>query len=56
MTNRDNQIKTSISPAPIRAHRFVAENAGYVIGRRAECALSLARAEQYANENDWSTE
>jgi hypothetical protein len=31
------------------AFRFFFEHAGYVVGRRAECALSLAKAEEWAN-------
>lgn len=37
----------------IRRYRFFFENAGYVVGQRAVCALSLARAEQHAWDNDW---
>ena len=36
-----------------RAFHFFFENAGYIVGQRAACALSLARAEQYAEDNDW---
>lgn len=32
--------------------RFFSENAGYAVGRRAIGALALARAEQWAEEND----
>jgi hypothetical protein len=37
----------------LRAYRFFFANAGYIVGQRAQCALSLARAEQYAQDNDW---
>jgi hypothetical protein len=40
----------------LRAYRFFFDNAGYIVGHRAECALSLARAEQYARDNDWQAE
>lgn len=40
----------------IRAYRFFFENAGYVVGHRAECALNLARAEQHARDHDWDAE
>jgi len=44
------------TPSLLRAYRFFVANAGYVVGHRAECALNLARAEQYARENDWQAE
>ena len=31
----------------IRRYRFFFDHAGYVVGQRAVCALSLARAEQH---------
>jgi hypothetical protein len=40
----------------LRAYRFFFENAGYIVGHRAACALSLARAEQHALDNDWESE
>ncbi len=40
----------------LRAYRFFVENAGYIVGHRAECALHLARAEAYADENGWIAE
>jgi hypothetical protein len=40
----------------LRAYRFFFANAGYIVGQRAVCALQLARAEQYADDNDWQTE
>lgn len=39
-----------------RAYRFFFENAGYIVGQRAVCALQLARAEEYASDNDWEAE
>lgn len=45
-----------MTPATIRAYRFFFANAGYIVGERARCALTLARAEQYAHHNDWNTE
>jgi hypothetical protein len=45
-----------MSSSLIRAYRFFFTNAGYIVGQRAQGALSLARAEQYANENDWEAE
>jgi hypothetical protein len=33
-----------------RAYRFFRDNAGYIVGERARCALSLARAERDAKE------
>ena len=41
----------------IKAYRFFKEHAGYVVGRAAECALSLAKAEQQADGRvifDWT--
>src|ERR1039457_1390533 len=38
------------------AFHFFFENAGYIVGQRAACALSLARAEQYAEDNAWRAE
>jgi hypothetical protein len=40
--------------AMIRPYRFFFANAGYIVGQRAQGALSLARAEQHATDNDWS--
>ncbi len=40
----------------LRAYRFFFEHAGYIVGQRAQCALSLARAEQHARDNDWEAE
>lgn len=40
----------------LRAYRFFFEHAGYVVGERAQCALSLARAERYARDNDWNAD
>jgi hypothetical protein len=40
----------------LRAYRFFFEHAGYIVGQRAMCALSLARAEQHARDNDWEAE
>jgi len=40
----------------IRAYRFFFEHAGYVVGQRAQCALSLARAERYARDNEWNAD
>lgn len=45
-----------ITPQLRRAYRFFFANAGYIVGKRAECALSLARAEQHANGKDWDAE
>ena len=39
-----------------RAFHFFFDNAGYIVGQRAACALSLARAEQYAEDQDWTAE
>lgn len=39
-----------------RAYRFFFEHAGYIVGERARCVLALARAEQYARDNDWDAE
>lgn len=44
------------SPSLLRAYRFFVENAGYIVGQRALCALQLARAEHHANECDWQAE
>ncbi len=44
------------TPSLLRTFRFFTSHAGYVVGHRAECALSLARAEQYARDNDWHAE
>jgi hypothetical protein len=38
------------------AFHFFFYHAGYIVGQRASCALSLARAEQYAEDNDWKAE
>jgi hypothetical protein len=46
----DSPIPTIPSLRMIRAYRFFFEHAGYIVGRRAECALSLAKAEQWAND------
>jgi hypothetical protein len=43
-------------PSLLRAYRFFVANAGYIVGQRAQCALGLARAEQYALDNDWCVE
>lgn len=40
----------------LRAYRLFFDHAGYIAGHRAECALSLARAEQHARDNDWQAE
>ena len=40
----------------LRAYRFFFEHAGYIVGQRAQCALALARAEQYARDNEWDAE
>ena len=40
----------------LRAYRFFFDHAGYIVGHRAECALSLARAEQHARDNDWQAD
>lgn len=34
-----------MNPVLYQSYRFFKQHAGYVVGRRAECALSLARAE-----------
>jgi hypothetical protein len=39
-----------LSPELFDAFRFFHENAGYVVGRRAVCALALARAELRAKD------
>jgi hypothetical protein len=39
-----------------RGYRFFFENAGYIVGHRAECALALARAERRARDNNWAAE
>ena len=44
------------SQSLLRAYRFFFASAGYIVGHRTECALSLARAEQYARDNDWRAE
>jgi hypothetical protein len=41
-----------LSNTLIRSYRFMFENAGYVVGERAKCALALARAEQWMSERD----
>lgn len=45
-----------MTTATLRAYRFFFEHAGYIVGQRAQCALGLARAEQYARDNDWEAE
>ena len=42
--------------AMLRAYRFFFAYAGYIVGQRAQCALGLARAEQYARDNGWEAE
>lgn len=39
-----------------RAYLFFFEHAGHIVGERAVCALTLARAEQHARDNDWNAE
>jgi hypothetical protein len=46
----------TITKTLLRSYWFFLANAGYVVGHHAECALSLARAEQHASENDWAAE
>ena len=46
----------AMTPSMIRAYRFFFEHAGYIVGQRAQCALGLARAENYARDNDWEAE
>ena len=38
------------------AFRFFQANAGFIVGRAAEYALSLARAEEHASAHGWYTE
>ncbi len=45
-----------MTTSTLRAYRFFFEHAGYIVGHRAECALNLARAEQYARDNEWDAE
>lgn len=40
----------------LKAYRFFFESAGYIVGHRAECALSLARAEECARDYEWQAE
>jgi hypothetical protein len=43
-------MKTIVRP---QDYRFFRDHAGYVVGRSAEYALQLARAEQYAQDHGW---
>lgn len=43
-----------ISKTFIASYRFFREHAGYVVGKAAECALNLARAEQWAVDNGYT--
>jgi len=45
-----------MTTATLRAYRFFFAHAGYIVGQRAQCALGLAGAEQYARDNDWEAE
>jgi hypothetical protein len=44
----------SISKDLQKAYAFFRDNAGYVVGRSAESALTLARAEQWAESNGYT--
>ena len=50
------RTKPTVSPTLRRAFQFFHANAGYIVGRAAECALSLARAEQEASSRGWDYE
>ncbi len=41
-------------PQPREAYRFFRENAGYIVGESAVCAMRLARAERAAQDRGWS--
>lgn len=49
-------MASKIDPKLKRAYDFFKEHAGYVVGRRAEGSLALARAEAIASSLGWSVD
>lgn len=49
-------MSVKVDPKLKRAYAFFKENAGYVVGRSAEGALALARAEAIASSLGWDVD